>query len=93
MAILMQARVPGMTDGLAAGIGTAEFLQRIRAYPGYGGFFSQGPVEGGWQVTEVWGSVEAHERWVEEVITPSMPAEVMSNLEITITALTQVEIS
>ncbi|MDH3425525.1 MAG: antibiotic biosynthesis monooxygenase [Acidimicrobiia bacterium] len=93
MAVLMQARVPGMTDGLAAGIGTPEFLEQIREFPGFGGFFSQGPVDGGWMVTEVWESAEAHERWVQEVISARMPAEVMSTVEITVTALTQVEIS
>lgn len=93
MAVLMQASVPGMDDGLAAGIGTAEFLEQLRGFSGYGGFFSQGPVDGGWMVTEVWESAEAHEKWVEEVIAPSMPAELMSTVEITYTALTQVEIS
>jgi len=92
LAILMQAGVPGMTDGLAAGIGTTEFPDRIRSFTGFGWFFCQGPVDGGWLITEA-NSEEEHAKWIEEVILPSMASELMSTVAITLTPLTQVEIS
>lgn len=39
----------------------------MRACPGFI-FQASGPISGGYQVTEVWETQEAHERWLREVI-------------------------
>jgi hypothetical protein len=32
-----------------------------------------GPIEGGWQVTEIWTSEAQHDAWLSVSIAPSMP--------------------
>ena len=49
-------------------------------------------MDGGWLITEA-NSEEEHAKWTEEVILPSMGSELMSTVAITLTPLTQVEIS
>ncbi len=47
----------------------AQTQEQMKTFPG---FIAQmhGPTPGGYQVTEVWETQEAHERWVREVIAP-----------------------
>jgi hypothetical protein len=47
----------------------AQVNERLRSFPG---FIAQasGPTSGGYQVTEVWETEEAHERWTREVVGP-----------------------
>lgn len=70
MAILMRQEVPGMTTGQFDAI-FAPLLDQIKTFPGFIANAS-GPLSGGYQVSEVWESQEAHERWLREVIMPTM---------------------
>jgi len=47
----------------------AQTQEQLKTFPG---FIAQafGPIPGGYQVTEMWETQEAHERWVREVIAP-----------------------
>lgn len=71
MAVLMRSEMQGLTSEQAQQIGrfVAGLADEMRAFPG---FMSQaaGAVPGGYQVTEVWESQEAHERWAREVVGP-----------------------
>ena len=71
MAILMRSEIHGVTAEQAQQIGrfAAGLTDEMRAFPG---FVCQaaGPLPDGFQVTEVWESQEAHERWVREVVAP-----------------------
>ncbi|MBF6590631.1 MAG: antibiotic biosynthesis monooxygenase [Ktedonobacterales bacterium] len=70
MAILMRQEAPGMTtDQFEASF--APLLEQLKSFPGFIANAS-GSTSGGYQVTEVWESQEAHERWVREVIMPTM---------------------
>ena len=70
MAVLMRQDVPGMSaDQFATSFGPV--MESIKAFPGFVAN-ATGPVAGGYRVTEVWESQEAHERWVREVIAPIM---------------------
>ncbi|HEY7850921.1 MAG TPA: antibiotic biosynthesis monooxygenase [Ktedonobacterales bacterium] len=70
MAILMRQAVPGMTTDQFDAL-FAPLLDPIKSFPGFIANAS-GPMPGGYQVIEVWESQEAHERWVREVIAPTM---------------------
>ena len=84
MAVLMQAKVPGMGaadyDGLNAGIGLVD---QIASFPGYGGFHAAGPIDGGWQVFEIWESEAAHKNWIQTVILPTLPPQAGTAMETT----------
>lgn len=68
MAILMRDELPGMTVEQFNAI-FAPLLERIKTYPGFL-MNANGPTADGYQVTEVWESKEAHERWLREVVAP-----------------------
>ncbi len=70
MTILMRADVPGMTSEQFEVV-FAPLIDQLKAFPGYINHAS-GPLPGSYQVVEVWESQEAHERWVREVIVPTM---------------------
>jgi heme-degrading monooxygenase HmoA len=70
MAILMREEVPGMTTDQFNAL-FAPLVERITSFPGFLAN-AVGPIPGGYQVTEVWESQEAHERWMREVIVPTM---------------------
>lgn len=70
MAILMRQDVPGMTSGQFDAL-FVPLLDQIKAFPGFVANAS-GPTPSGYQVTEVWDLQEAHERWLREVIAPTM---------------------
>lgn len=68
MAILMRSELEGITAEQIEPFFT-PLIEQLRFYPG---FICQasGPISGGYQVTEVWETQEAHERWLREVIAP-----------------------
>ncbi len=70
MAVLMRAEVPGITSEQFEDI-FAPLIDQLKAFSGFT-VHASGPVPGGYLVTEVWESQEAHERWVREVILPTM---------------------
>lgn len=70
MSVLMRTEIPGMTEeGFQALF--APLIEQLKAYPGFT-VHASGPFPAGYQVTEVWESQAAHERWVSEVIVPTM---------------------
>jgi heme-degrading monooxygenase HmoA len=70
MSVLMRAEVPGMTAEQFEAL-FVPIIGQFKAFPGFIANAS-GPATESYQVTEVWESQEAHERWVREVIIPSM---------------------
>jgi hypothetical protein len=68
MAVLMRVELQGVTLEQLRPFMT-QVKERIKSYPG---FIAQasGSTPGGVQVTEVWETQEAHERWVQEVVGP-----------------------
>jgi hypothetical protein len=68
MAVLMRSELQGVTMDQMRPFMT-QVKARIRSFPG---FIAQasGPIPGGVQVTEVWESEAAHQRWVQEVVGP-----------------------
>jgi hypothetical protein len=68
MTVLMRVEMQGVTLEQMQPL-MVQVKERIRSYPG---FIAQasGPIPGGVQVTEVWETQEAHERWVREVVGP-----------------------
>lgn len=70
MPVLMRHETPGITSEQAEAL-TAPIRDQLRTYPGFIAH-SSGPTPGGYQVTEVWETQEAHERWLREVVVPTM---------------------
>jgi hypothetical protein len=72
MAVLMTAYIPG---------GTKEMIDGMRpvldSLPTAHGFtiHANGPVSGGWRVTEVWDSQADCEAWYESNVKPAFPRE------------------
>lgn len=61
---------PGITKEQAVAV-IAPIHDQLKVYPG---FIAEaaGPTQDGYQVTQVWESQEAHERWLREVVVPAM---------------------
>jgi hypothetical protein len=72
MAILMRSELQGVTAEQIQPFIT-HMNERMKTFPG---FIAQaaGPIPGGYQVTEIWETQEAHERWLREVIAPTAAA-------------------
>jgi hypothetical protein len=70
MAILMRSDLPDFTADEFEALGT-RVLSQLNSAPGFIAHAS-GPIQGGYQVTEVWESREAHERWLYEHIIPTL---------------------
>lgn len=70
MAILVRHEV----SGVAADQFDAAFTLMVDQLPFYPGFLANasGPSDAGYQLTEVWETQEAHERWLREVMTPTL---------------------
>jgi len=72
MTVLMTSEMPGTTreqyDGLAAAL-----LPTLQATSGFISH-AAGPVEGGYRVTELWESEQAHQAWFSAHVAPAMPA-------------------
>jgi len=62
MAVLMTAQLPGATREMIDGM--RPLLDAIRAAKGFV-VHANGPVPGGWRVTEVWDSQADFEAWFE----------------------------
>ncbi len=83
MAVLMQARLSGLNEEQYEQVTSGDFMERIRAAHGFVGLHAGGPVDGGYQVFEVWESEADHQSWVDQAIAPNMPPEAMEAMEIT----------
>jgi quinol monooxygenase YgiN len=70
MAVLMTARIPGATQEMLDGM--SPILEKIRSEKGFV-VHANGPVPGGWRVTEVWDSQADFERWFEGNVKPAFP--------------------
>lgn len=68
MAVMTRSETLGVTSEQIRPF-IAQTNEQMKSFPG---FIAQaaGPIPGGYQVTEVWETQEAHERWVREVIAP-----------------------
>ena len=72
MPVLMTSEMPGLTqegyDRMAAAL--------LPALTSADGFIAHaaGPVDGGFEVTELWESEEAHSAWFAERVAPTVPA-------------------
>jgi hypothetical protein len=71
MAILMTAEIPGMTQEMVDGM-TAQLEEQLKAEPGFV-LHANGPIDGGWAVTEVWEARGNWESWYEQTIKPNLP--------------------
>lgn len=71
MAILMTAEVPGMTQEMVDGM-TAQLEERQKAQPGFV-VHVNGPIDGGWCVTEVWEAEKNWNSWYDGTIKPNLP--------------------
>lgn len=70
MTVLMRAELPGITSEQFE-VDFAPLIDQLKVYPGFI-LNASGPLPGSYQVNEVWESQVAHERWVREVIVPTM---------------------
>ncbi len=71
MAILMTAEVPGMTQEMVDGM-TQALNEQMKTQPGFV-IHTNGPVDGGWRVTEVWESQDNFNSWYESLVKPNLP--------------------
>ena len=71
MSILMTAEVPGMTQEMVDGM-TSQLMDEQKTQPGFV-IHANGPIDGGWGVTEVWEAQENWDSWFEGTIKPNLP--------------------
>ncbi len=73
MTVLMTSEMPGLTrdgyDHLAAAL-----LPTLQSADGFIAH-AAGPVEGGFRVTELWESEDAHTTWFTAHVVPTLPAD------------------
>ncbi len=71
MAVLVTDEVPGMTQEMY------EAMHAVLAEPGRqaAGFIlhAAGPIDGGWQITELWESQQDRDAFVEKYVMPLVP--------------------
>lgn len=70
MAVLMTAYIPAGTQEMIDGM--RPLLDSIRTTKGFT-IHANGPVPGGWRVTEVWDSQADFEAWFESNVKPAFP--------------------
>jgi hypothetical protein len=70
MAVLMTAHIPGATKEMIDGL--RPLLGPIRMAKGFV-VHANGPVPGGWRVTEVWDSRADFEAWFKASVKPAFP--------------------
>jgi hypothetical protein len=70
MAVLMTAQIPGATKEMIDGM--RPVLDAIGHAKGFI-IHTNGPVAGGWRVTEVWESQADFEAWFETSVKPAFP--------------------
>jgi hypothetical protein len=71
MAVLMTAQLPGATQEMIDGM-RPLLEDQIRRANGFV-VHANGPVAGGWRVTEVWDSQADFEAWFESNVKPALP--------------------
>ena len=71
MAVLMTAQLPGGTKEMIDGM-TSQLEGAMRSAQGFI-LHTNGPVAGGWRVTEVWDSQADFEAWFEANVKPAFP--------------------
>ena len=72
MTIMMTSDMPGIAQADYEQL-AAALLPLLQATDGFIAH-AAGPVEGGYQVTELWESKAAHSDWVAAHVAPAMPA-------------------
>ena len=70
MAVLMTAHIPDATQEMIDGM--SPVLQKLPSQQGFV-VHANGPVDGGWRVTEVWDSQADFEAWFEANVKPAFP--------------------
>jgi quinol monooxygenase YgiN len=70
MPVLMTAQIPGATKEMIDGM--RPLLDLIRRAKGFI-IHTNGPVPGGWRVTEVWKSQADFEAWFATSVKPAFP--------------------
>ena len=73
MAVLITDEVPGFTKEAYEGV-HAVLDAATREAPGFI-FHAAGPIDGGWQITEVWESQQDRDAFFEKYVTPLLPAD------------------
>jgi hypothetical protein len=68
MAVLMTAEIPGATEEMMDGL--RPLLAKMGDQKGFV-VHANGPVEGGWRVTEVWDSQGDFEAWFDGNVKPA----------------------
>ena len=68
MTVLMTAHIPGGTQEMIDGM--RPVLDAIQTTKGFQ-IHTNGPVAGGWRVTEVWDSKADFEAWFENTVKPA----------------------
>ena len=71
MPVMITADQPGMTEDMYDGM-ASELLPLLAQRPGLIAHAAW-PVEGGWQVMEIWASEADHASWAKDVVLPAMP--------------------
>ena len=69
MAVMITAEMPGMTQELYERL-APYILDQVRDNAGFIAH-AAGPIEGGWQVTEIWTSEAQHDAWFSASIASS----------------------
>jgi hypothetical protein len=75
MAVMITAEMPGMTKELYESL-APYLVEQMRESSGFIAH-AAGPIEGGWQVTEVWTCLEQHDAWFYGNVAASIPDDVM----------------
>ena len=79
----MQAQIPGVTKEMADGLsGDPGLVAARNGSPGYLGFAADGPIDGGWQVIELWDGATDHQAWVQAHVAPKMPQELLEGMTV-----------
>ena len=73
MAVLITDEVPGMTQEAYEGL-HAVLDAPSREASGFI-FHVAGPIDGGWQITELWESQQIRDAFFEKYVTPLLPAD------------------
>ena len=71
MAVMITGDQPGMTKEMYEEM-ASTMLPLLAKRPGFIAHAAW-PVEGGWQVMEIWESQADHDSWATEVVLPAMP--------------------
>ncbi len=71
MAVMITAELPGMTQELYERL-APYILDQVRDNAGFIAH-AAGPIEGGWQGTEIWTSQAQHDAWFSASIASSIP--------------------